>query len=193
MSDTPSGSAGAPRRCVLLDRDGTIIVERHYVAEPDEVELLFNAARGMAAISRLGLRLVVVTNQSGVARGLIDPMALDRVHQRLRELLRAEGVELDGIYTCPHLPEAGCCCRKPRVGLVDQAVSQLGFCPRESFVIGDKPSDIALGRTLGACTLLVRTGYGLRTLAESPAAPAGPADHVVDDLWQASQVIANSL
>lgn len=175
-----------PQRFVLLDRDGTINVERHYLSHPDQVELIVNGGRGLAALSQLGLGLIVVTNQSGVGRGLFDLARLEQIHTRLRELLAAEGVQLDGIYSCPHLPEDACRCRKPLDGLVEDAARKHGFRPEECFVIGDKPCDIELGRAIGATTFLVRTGYGSQVDPES----AAQADYVVDDLWNAAQVVA---
>jgi len=171
------------RRFVLLDRDGTVNVERHYLAAADGVELLPNAAAGLRRLRALGFGLIVVTNQSGLGRGYFDRPALDAVHERLRQLLTTEGVVLDGIYYCPHTEQAGCCCRKPRPGLALQAAADLGFDPATSFVIGDRPSDIELGQGLGVPTVLVRTGYG----AES--AKAVQADFVVADLLEAAGVI----
>lgn len=174
------------KRFVLLDRDGTINVERHYLAHPDEVELLPNAARGLAEMARLGLGLAVVTNQSGLARGYFDAARLEQIHERLRTLLReAAGVELDGIFCCPHLPDENCRCRKPRAGLIEQASLEFGFLPSEAFVIGDKACDIDLGRGIDATTILVRTGYGARHEVEGIA----QADYVVDDLQEAARVI----
>lgn len=174
------------KRFVLLDRDGTINVERHYLSDPDEVELLPNAARGLAELAKLGLGLAVVTNQSGLARGYFDATRLEQIHERLRRLLReAAGVELDGIFCCPHLPEEDCPCRKPRAGLIEQAAREFGFLPSEAFVIGDKACDVDLGRVIDATTILVRTGYGARHEAEGIA----QADYVVDDLQEAARVI----
>jgi D-glycero-D-manno-heptose 1,7-bisphosphate phosphatase len=174
------------KRFVLLDRDGTINVERHYLSDPEQVELLPNAARGLAEMARLGLGLAVVTNQSGLGRGYFDAERLEQIHERLRTLLReAAGVELDGIFCCPHLPDEDCRCRKPRAGLIEQAASQFGFLPSEAFVIGDKPCDIDLGRGVSATTILVRTGYGAKHEADAIVQP----DHVVDDLHAAARVI----
>jgi D-glycero-D-manno-heptose 1,7-bisphosphate phosphatase len=172
------------RRFVLLDRDGTINVERHYLSRPAQVELLPGALEGLRSLRRLGLGLAVVTNQSGVGRGYFDESALDAVHERLRDLLQAGGVELDGVYSCPHLPADGCGCRKPQPGLARLAAADLGFDPSEAFVIGDKPCDVELGRRLGAATLLVRTGYGNRY----PVGAVRP-DHVADDLADAARTI----
>ena len=178
------------KRFVLLDRDGTINVERHYLSDPEQVELLPNAARGLAEMAGLGLGLAVVTNQSGLGRGYFDAARLAQIHDRLRTLLReAAAVELDGIYCCPHLPEDDCACRKPRTGLIDQAARELQFLPSAAFVIGDKACDIELGRAAGATTLLVRTGYGAQAAADGAVRP----DYIVDDLCAAARVIQQLL
>lgn len=175
-----------PRRSILLDRDGTILVERNYLSDPADVELLPHAAVGLRRLAELGFSLVVVTNQSAIGRGYFDAQRLAEIHQRMRDLLSAEGVQLDGIYFCPHLSEDHCECRKPRTGLVVQAAAALGFDPRQSFVIGDKPCDIELGQALGATTVLVRSGYGAEVEANATAHP----DYVADDLCNAASVIA---
>ena len=173
------------RNFVALDRDGTIVVERQYLSSPDQVELLPGAGAGLRAMRSLGLGLVIATNQSAVGRGYFDMARLEQIHGRLRELLLAEGVELDGIFICPHTPEDGCGCRKPLPGLLLQASRELGFDPAGAFVIGDKPCDIELGRGVGATTVLVRTGYG----AEHEAARTAAPDHVADDLVAAAEFI----
>lgn len=171
------------RRFVLLDRDGTIIVEKHYLADPEGVELVEGAGAALRRLSRLGLGLVVLTNQSAIARGYLDRARLAEIHARMTALLEAEGVRLDGIFFCPHHPEEGCRCRKPAPGLVEQAVSRFGFDPGRAFMIGDMKSDVALGRAVGATSVLVRTGYGSRDEAEAGA------DHVADGLAAAAELI----
>jgi histidinol-phosphate phosphatase family protein len=166
------------RRFVALDRDGTIIVERQYLSSPDQVELLPGAAAGLRAMREMGLGLVMVTM-----------VRLGEIHGRLRELLLAQDVELEGIYVCPHTPEDGCDCRKPLPGLLLRAGRELGFDPADALVIGDKPCDIELGRGLGATTILVRTGYG----AEYEAAGTVTADHVADDLVDAAEFLRQKL
>ena len=173
------------RRFVLLDRDGTINVDCDYLCDPAALELIPGSAGAMRRLAGLGLGLIVITNQSGVGRGLILPDQLVAVHRRLGELLAAEGVRLEGIYACPHVEADGCRCRKPSIGLVEQAAAELDFDPARGFVVGDKASDIELGRRLGATTLLVRTGYGAQTERDGRAQP----DFVVDDLAQAADVI----
>lgn len=181
-----NGNVGR-RRFVVLDRDGTVIVERHYLSDPDQVELIPGAAGGLRQLRAMGLGLVVITNQSAIGRGFFDEARLEQIHQRLRELLAAEGVQLDGIYFCPHLPDEDCGCRKPRIGLIERAATELDFDPAAAFVIGDKPCDIELGRSVGATTLLVRTGYG------ASVEGATPADYVVDGLEEAAPVIRELL
>ena len=174
---------------VVLDRDGTIIVERHYLRDPTEVELLPGAAIGLRHLRELGLGLAVITNQSAVGRGLIDRNRLERIHQRMRGLLKDEGVHLEGLYVCPHLAEERCSCRKPATGLLRLAALELGFEPRRTFVIGDKASDIEMGRRVDATTLLVRTGYGREYPADEGASP----DYTVDDLQGAATIIEGIL
>jgi D-glycero-D-manno-heptose 1,7-bisphosphate phosphatase len=173
------------RRFVLLDRDGTLNVDCDYLCDPARLELIPGAAGALRRLAGLGLGLIVITNQSGVGRGLIRPDQLAAVHQRLGELLAGEGVKLAGIYACPHVPADACHCRKPGIALVEQAAAELDFNPAQGFVVGDKASDIELGRRLGATTLLVRTGYGAETERDGRADP----DFVVDDLAQAAEVI----
>ena len=173
------------RAAVILDRDGTILREREYLSSPDEVELLPNAAEGLYRLREAGVPLVVVTNQSGVGRGYFTSETVTAVHDRMRELLRREGVELNGIYVCPHTPADGCACRKPGTALADRAAEDLQLDLDQSFVIGDKPCDIDLGRNIGARTILVLTGYGEQHRRERTALP----DRYADDLADAAQWI----
>ena len=188
--DTLMEVTSPQRRFVLLDRDGTINVERHYLSDPDQVELLAGALSGLARMNALGLGLAVVTNQSGVIRGLFDRDRLEEIHQRLKNLLATGGVTLDGLFACPHHPDDGCPCRKPKPGLVLQAAAELDFSPAEAFVIGDKECDLELGHRVGAFTILVTTGYG-RTLVDSRTDLRPHA--VASDLEQAAAIIERHL
>jgi histidinol-phosphate phosphatase family protein len=170
--------APAPRSVALLDRDGTVIEDRHYLADPDGVSLLPGAVAGLQALSAHGVQAVVLTNQSGVARGRITPAQLSAVHDRFQALLGMAGVSLAGIFTCPHGPDDGCPCRKPADGLAREAAGRLGFRLAEAVVVGDKPTDLELGHRLGVPAILVGTGEGPATLQ----AGAVQADYVVDDL-----------
>jgi len=172
------------RRFVLIDRDGTLNVEKHYLSDPDQLELYPGAGAAVARLNRLGFGVVVVTNQSGIARGYFDLDRLAAIHRRLADLLAAEGARLDGIYLCPHGPDDICLCRKPLPGMVEQAVAEHGFDPARAIMIGDKEVDVELGRAVGAQTVLVRTGHGAAAVATTKA------DHVVDDLAAAVALIA---
>src|SRR5262245_7451545 len=168
---------------VLLDRDGTLIKDQHYLADPAGVELLHGAAEGVKRVRALGFAAVVITNQSGLARGYFDRAALDRIHGRIQDLLGGQGTCLDGVYVCPHGPSDGCRCRKPAPGLAHEAARRFGAELARSFVVGDRLCDIELGMAVGATTLLVR---GERHRAETAAADP---DHVVGDLVEAAEII----
>jgi D-sedoheptulose 7-phosphate isomerase len=150
-----------------------------------DVEFLPNAFAGLRALQRLGLRLAMLTNQSVIGRGRLDAEGVAGIHGFMEHELAREGITLDGVYCCPHLPTEGCACRKPETGLAEQAARELGFELGESFVIGDKPGDIEMGRRAGATTILVRTGYG----RQHEAAGAAYADLVADDLADAARLI----
>ncbi len=174
------------RRFVLLDRDGTINVERNHLQAPEEVELIPGSAEAIVRLRGLGLGVVVVTNQAHVGRGLLSEERLAEIHARLAALLAAEGAEVDAILWCPHRPEDGCDCRKPGTGMAEEAARRFGFDPATSFVVGDHAGDVGMGRAIGATTFLVRTGHG----EEEAEAPAALADHVVADLAAATDIIA---
>jgi len=174
-----------PRKFVLLDRDGTINEECYYLSDPAQISLIPGAVEGLRQLMALGLGLVVITNQSAIGRGFFDEHRLTWIHKRLCDLLGAQGVILDGIYFCPHTPEDGCSCRKPRTGLIERAAQELGFDPRESFVIGDKPCDVEMGQQVGATSILVRTGYGAQVESREEVA----ANYIVDDLRAAAGII----
>jgi histidinol-phosphate phosphatase family protein len=147
--------------------------------------LLPGAVSGLARMASLGLGLVVVTNQSGIGRGFFGVDRLHEIHQRMEELLGENNIRLDGIYFCPHSPDANCSCRKPGTGLVERASAEFGFDPKESFVVGDKECDIELGDRLGATTCLVRSGYGMKALSNGAVSP----QLVVADLAEAAAEI----
>ena len=175
------------RRFALLDRDGTINEERHHLATAAEVALIPGSADALVRLREdLGMGIVVVTNQAEVGRGNLDASELDRIHDRLRALLTARGASVDAIEVCPHAPEDGCDCRKPRPGMALRAAARLGFDPSEAVVVGDHLADLGMGRAIGATTILVRTGHG----AEAESAAGDLADHVADDLGDAVAIIA---
>jgi histidinol-phosphate phosphatase family protein len=171
-----------PKPAIFLDRDGTIIEDRDYLAHPDQVSILPNVTQPLAQLSQSGYALVMITNQSGIGRGYFTLEHLEAVHEHLTQLLLAENVELDGIYFCPHAPSENCGCRKPIPALVLRARDDLDLDLSRSFVIGDKPADVGLALAVGAKPILVRTGYG----AESEHDPmVQSAAHIVDTIAQA--------
>lgn len=157
---------------VFLDRDGTINEETGYMDRLEKLKLIPVAAEAIRLINASGMKAVVVTNQSGVARGLFDEAFVEAVHIRLREMLWAERAFLDGIYFCPHHPTEGreryrmtCDCRKPAPGLLLQATADLNLDPVRSYMVGDTLKDIEAGARAGAQGVLVRTGYGSESAA----------------------------
>jgi len=177
------------KRFLVLDRDGTLLEYRPYLSSPDDVRLLPGTGAALRRFQEMGLGLVVVTNQSGVGRGLFDAARLDLIHQRFREALEAEGVSLAAVYVCPHTPEDDCSCRKPKTGLLERAAQDNEFDPEDAFVIGDNACDIELGRRVGAKTFLVLSGCGEAILPEM----RGRADYVVADLGEAVPIIERLL
>ncbi|MCS7016226.1 MAG: HAD family hydrolase [Gemmatales bacterium] len=159
-----------PGRCALfLDRDGVLIEEAPYISSPNQVRLLSGAAEAVARVNRLGVPVIVITNQSGIARGLFTEADLVAVHRRLDELLAREGAHIDRYYYCPHHPAAArteyrraCACRKPAPGLLHQAAHEMSVELEHSFFIGDRMSDIQAATAAGCSAILVRTGHGQR-------------------------------
>jgi D-glycero-D-manno-heptose 1,7-bisphosphate phosphatase len=177
----------AGRPAVFLDRDGTLMVECGYLSDPAGVALLPGAAAALRRLADAGHALVLVTNQSGIARGLYDEAAFRSVQQRLETLLAAEGVRLDGVYMCPHHPDHSgpCPCRKPGLALFQAAVRELGLDPAASAFVGDRLRDVVPALAFGGLGILVRTGYGA---AEAGAAPAEVV--VVEDLAGVADLLA---
>jgi D,D-heptose 1,7-bisphosphate phosphatase len=151
-----------PNKAVFLDRDGTLIANRHYGSAPDGIELLDGVAEGLAALRGAGYKLLLVSNQSGVARGYFDEGAVARMHDRLQRMLDRHGAALDGLEYCPHHPEgalppyaAECSCRKPAPGMLRRAARKHGVNLSASWMVGDIEADVEAGRRAGARTVLV--------------------------------------
>ncbi len=182
--DEDASPAAARRPAAFLDRDGTIMVEREFLADPAGVELIPGAVDGLRALRHAGFALVLVTNQSGIARGLFRLEDFRAVQGRLEALLAADGVHLAGVYLCPHHPDFGlpCECRKPGPGLYRQAERELRLDLAHSLYIGDRLSDVDAAATLGGTGILVRSGYGRAAEATLVGrAAAGTAAPIVLD------------
>jgi D-glycero-D-manno-heptose 1,7-bisphosphate phosphatase len=169
---------------VLLDRDGVVNEDSpDFVKCPDEWRPIPGSLGAIARLKQAGFAVAVCTNQSGLARGLFDRRALDAIHARMCSEIAAFGGTLDGIYVCPHGPDDGCTCRKPRAGLLLRAMTELGCAATSTHYIGDSVRDMEAALSAGCTPVLVRTGNG--RAAESAARALG-VEHVHDDLASAS-------
>ncbi len=183
-------------KAVFLDRDGTINEEVGYVNHLERFFLLPRAGEGIRLLNDHDLRAVVVTNQSGVARGYFPESLVELVHEKMVKLLAEEGARLDGIYYCPHHPDVGnppyrkkCRCRKPDTGLIEEASRVLKLDCSKSYVVGDRGNDIEFAKRIGAKGILVLTGYGRGEWEYGKAQWKARPDHVAQDLYEAVQWI----
>jgi len=175
------------RPAAFLDRDGTLVAERGYLADPGGLELLPGVPAALRALRDAGIPVIVISNQSGVGRGLFPLARVHEVMAQLRRRLREEGVELDAIYFCPHRPDEGCGCRKPGTDLLLRAAEDQCVALASSMMAGDKRLDAATGQAAGGFGVLLRTGYGREeeALAGNGEFPR-PPDRVFDGLPQAA-------
>jgi D-glycero-D-manno-heptose 1,7-bisphosphate phosphatase len=179
-------------RAIFLDKDGTLVDDVPYNVDPDLVRLTPGAGRALRLLVEGGYRLVVVSNQSGVARGLFEESALEAVEQRLRSLLRDEGVSIDGFEWCPHLVggsvgryAVACDCRKPAPGLLVRAAGRLGIDLRRSWIVGDILDDVEAGHAAGCRAILVDVGSETRW----ELTPTRTPDAIVTSLEDAARAI----
>lgn len=179
-----------PRRvAVFLDRDGVINENRaEYVRSWEQVRFLDGSLDALRALATTPLRTVIVSNQSGIGRGVMTAAQVEDINARLVAAIRAAGGRIDGVYVCPHRPDEECNCRKPRPGLLLQAAADLGLSPRRSYFVGDHRTDLYAAWAAGAQAVLVRTGLGRRFAAELSAEERGRCV-VVDDLPSATRWI----
>lgn len=181
---------------VFLDRDGTINEQMGYINHLSRFHLLPGVGEAIRRLNEYGLPVVVATNQSGLARGYFPEALLTAVHEEMRRLLALDGARIDGLYVCPHHPEAkeerfrlACTCRKPKTGLLEQAAAEMGLDLRRSYVVGDRWSDLRCGAAVGATTILVLTGYGRGDACYIGPGQAVQPDCVADDLLAAVEWI----
>jgi D-glycero-D-manno-heptose 1,7-bisphosphate phosphatase len=179
--------AGPGRSALFVDRDGTLIVERHHLGDPEQVELLPGVAEALRMVRAAGHPVVVISNQAGVGRGKFTLARAHEVMARMRQLLRREGVELDAIRFCPHAPDAGCDCRKPEPRLLREVAEDLRLSLVASAMVGDKWIDVEAGHAVRGAGVLVRTGHGAEELATLRPEGARQADLVCDDLPAAAR------
>lgn len=185
---------------VFLDRDGTLNEEAGYINHVDRLKLIDGAAEAVALLARHGLKTIVVTNQSGVARGYFPAEHLPKLHDRLKTLLKEQGAELDAIYYCPHHPDVGeppfrqdCDCRKPKLGMIRRAEKELSVDATRSYMVGDKISDIEFGRRAGCKSILLLTGYGKGELEYHSDKLESEPDFIAEDILDAAKWIVKDL
>jgi histidinol-phosphate phosphatase family protein len=145
---------------VFLDRDGTVIFDKNYLSSPKQVKLYSYAADSINRLRAAGFKVIIVTNQSGVARGMFTERDLQKIHERFVFLLKKAGAEIDAIYYCPHIDEDSCNCRKPKPGMVLQGAKDFNIDLEKSYTVGDSIRDYLLGYNTGGKGILVLTGHG---------------------------------
>jgi len=170
---------------IFLDRDGTITKEVGYLYNPHWLSLIPGSLDALVQLKEAGFKLAVVTNQSGIERNYFGWKELFEANERLMHLLGEGGVLLDGIYVCPHMQESNCNCRKPKPGLIFKAALELGIDIKKSIVVGDKSTDVGLGRHLGLKAILVKTGFGKSEINKLNGKALKP-DFIAEDLLEAS-------
>jgi D-glycero-D-manno-heptose 1,7-bisphosphate phosphatase len=184
--------AAMGRPALFIDRDGTLVHPRHYPSHPEELLLYEGVGAAIAPLQRAGMLLVVITNQSGLARGLFDEAALDRMHAHLAIELAREGVRLDGLYYCPHHPDGvvpalaiTCACRKPAPGMLLSAAARLNLDLDRSWFVGDILDDVEAGNRAGCRTVLVDIGT-----EQPPSLPIRTPTYVARDTCHGLALIA---
>lgn len=178
------------KKAVFLDRDGTINYDPGYLKDPEKFHIFPCVIDALKSLRDAGYLLFIVSNQSGLARGLVREENLKMIHDKMSATLRAEGIALDGIYYCPHHPDERCSCRKPSPMMVYEAARSHLIDLRDSFFIGDRDTDIETGKNAGCRTILVLTGDGEKT--RETLTPSLQPDYIARDLQGASSWIVEN-
>jgi D-glycero-D-manno-heptose 1,7-bisphosphate phosphatase len=150
-------------KMVLIDRDGTLIVNKHYLDNPEDIEFYPGVINSIKKLNSAGIKVVVITNQSGIGRGLFSLTTLQKIHDEMILQIESGGAKIDSIFFCPHKPEDGCECRKPNIGMMVEASVMFGIDLSHATIIGDSEADIKAGTRAGCTPILVLTGYGEET------------------------------
>jgi len=181
------------RRAVFLDRDGTILDEVGYLNHISRFRMLPGAAAAIRRLNLTGVPVIVVTNQSGVARGFFREEMVGRIHERMARELGAAGAHVDGIYYCPHITEARCDCRKPLPGMLTRAAGEHGLEISGSGLVSDRYDDIAMGHAAGCRTILVKTGYGRGEYEWNRLRWPHRPDFVAEEIGQAVDILLREM
>lgn len=175
------------RPAIFLDRDGVLIVERDFLMNIDDIEFYPETIKALAAIKNDYIK-IVVSNQSGIARGYFTSEDVERINNEISKMLIGKGIIIDAWFFCPHGPEHECSCRKPQPGMILEAAEKLNIDLKKSWIIGDKSSDIEAGKASGIKTILVKTGYG----GSEPGASNANPDFTASDIGEAIECINRS-
>lgn len=175
------------KKCIFLDRDGTINVEKNYLYKIEDFEFEKEVKEGLKKLQDLGYILIVVTNQSGIARGFYTEKDLEKLNLYIKSELKKENIDILEFYYCPHHNEKGvgkykveCNCRKPKSGMLEKAISDYNIDRDSSFIIGDNISDLLAGKNAGVTGILVKTGYGLNNIEEATEKKFKVYDTILD-------------
>lgn len=154
---------------VLMDRDGVINYDsEHFIKSPEEWQPIEGSLEAIALFNKHGYHVVVITNQSGLARGLLDEAMLEKIHAKMHQLTAEKGGNIDAVYVCPHGPNSGCICRKPKPGLLELFAADKNVSLKGIAFIGDALRDVQAAQAAGASPILVKTGKGQQTLIDNP-------------------------
>ena len=186
-------STSEPRRAVFLDRDGTICEEMGYLNHISRFRMFPFAAAAIRKLNGAGHAVVVITNQSGVARGIFPEELVHRVHEQMVGELAAGGARVDGVYFCPHKSDDNCECRKPRPGMLERAAREHQLALEGSFLVSDRYADLEMGQAAGVKGILVLTGYGRGEYEWHRASWARQPDFVAEDLSVAADIVVKEL
>ncbi len=186
--------SAAPGTAVFLDRDGTLNHDTGYVLSPEQLVLFPGVPEAIARLNRLGAMVLLVTNQSAIGRGMMTIAGLESIHERLAELISPYGARIDGIFFCPHHPQDWCGCRKPKSGLIDQAVIRFALNVSQCYLVGDKRSDLEAAQTASVPGVLVMTSSYSADVVRARDAGQVPIDYVADSFvhavdWIEQQIV----
>ncbi|MFZ3059399.1 MAG: D-glycero-beta-D-manno-heptose 1,7-bisphosphate 7-phosphatase [Candidatus Methanoperedens sp.] len=176
-------------KAVFIDRDGTINVDVHYLDDPDKFEMYPGVGEGVKKLKENSFKIIVITNQSGIARGYFTEKQLSNIHEKMKKEFQKFDVVMDGIYYCPHHPDDNCNCRKPNTGLFEKAINENNIDIDKSYVLGDKILDIGAGKKIGARAILIPEPYIREELLSKKKEWEYNPDYIADDFMAAVEWI----
>ena len=177
------------QKAIFLDRDGTLIQDKNFISKVEDVEFVPGSIKAVKMFKDMGYKVVIVSNQSGIGRGILTKEIVDKINEYMLDQLKKDNLDIDAVYYCPHSPEDNCDCRKPNLKMVNQASSKLNLNLKKSWAIGDKLSDVMLGKNMGGKGVLVLTGYGKKELEKTKENSDVKPDFVVENLLEAAVLI----